>query len=214
MLFPDFDCRASFASTFLTSDCEIRNCRAIVDGLTPALKAARTAFCWPEVSRELSSGWRVFGAFPRLGRRRRRSVSAVTAASSAPSSASSRCFSAPTKSFGRRWRGCGAGLSRLRFPGEASRFAGAIENRSGVVSAERRGGIIKLCRRDRMAATPSTRYAAAIFLEAISLKLCPDGSSSGGSPRLILPSLHCHIGILWIGCSQTCRRRWRGRSRR
>ena len=52
----------------LTSDCEIRNCRAIVDGLTPALKAARTAFCWPEVSRELSSGWRVFGAFPRLGR--------------------------------------------------------------------------------------------------------------------------------------------------
>ena len=112
----------------------------------------------------------------------RRSVSAVTAASSVPSSASSRCFSAPTKSFGRRWRGCGAGLSRLRFPGEASRFAGATENRSGVVSAERRGGIIKLCRRDRMAATPSTRYAAAIFLQAISLKLCPDGSSLAVRP--------------------------------
>ena len=143
MLFPDFDCRASFASAFLTSDCEIRNCRAIVDGLTPALKAARTAFCWPEVSRDSSSGWCVFGAFPRVGRRRRRSVSAVTAASSVPSSVSFRCSSTPTKSFGKRWRGCG-GLSRLRLPGEASRFAGATENRSGVVSAERRGGIMRI----------------------------------------------------------------------
>ena len=100
--------RSSLTSAFLTSDWEIRNCLAIADGLTPALKAARTTFCWPEVSRELSSGWRVFGAFARVGRRRRRSVSAVTAASSVPSSASSRCFSAPTKSFGRRWRGCGS----------------------------------------------------------------------------------------------------------
>ena len=38
------------ASPFLTSDCEIRNCRAIADGLTPALKAARTAFSWPDVN--------------------------------------------------------------------------------------------------------------------------------------------------------------------
>ena len=52
---PDLDCGATFASTFLTSDCEIRNWRAIADGLTPALKAARTAFSWPEVSREASS---------------------------------------------------------------------------------------------------------------------------------------------------------------
>src|SRR5215211_8085043 len=34
----------SEASAFLTTDCEIRNCRAIVEGLTPALNAARTAF--------------------------------------------------------------------------------------------------------------------------------------------------------------------------
>jgi hypothetical protein len=40
------------ASAFLTSDWEIRNCLAIADGLTPALKAARTAFCWPEVNPE------------------------------------------------------------------------------------------------------------------------------------------------------------------
>ena len=76
----------------------------------------------------------------------------------------------------------GRAFSRLEFPGEASRFAGATENRSGVVSAERRGGIIKLCRRDRTAATPSPRYAAATFLEAISLKLCSDGSSLAVRP--------------------------------
>jgi hypothetical protein len=34
----------------LTSDCEIPNCRAIAEGLTPALKAARTAFSLPVVS--------------------------------------------------------------------------------------------------------------------------------------------------------------------
>src|SRR5450830_587667 len=37
----------SLASAFLTSDWETPNCRAIRDGLTPALKAARTAFNFP-----------------------------------------------------------------------------------------------------------------------------------------------------------------------
>src|SRR6516165_6374940 len=37
-------------SAFLTSDCEIPNCLAIADGLTPALKAARTAFSLPVVN--------------------------------------------------------------------------------------------------------------------------------------------------------------------
>src|SRR5262249_31373729 len=50
---------------FRTSDWEIPNCRAICDGVTPALKAARTAFSFPTVNgtpasprrlRELSSG--------------------------------------------------------------------------------------------------------------------------------------------------------------
>ena len=38
------------ASAFLTSDCEIPNCLAIAAGLTPALKAARTAFSLPVVN--------------------------------------------------------------------------------------------------------------------------------------------------------------------
>jgi hypothetical protein len=35
------------ANAFRTSDCEIPNCRAILDGVMPALKAARTAFSFP-----------------------------------------------------------------------------------------------------------------------------------------------------------------------
>ena len=45
-------------------------------------------------------------------------------------------------------------VTRYGFPGEATGFAGATENKSGVVSAERRGGIFELCRRDRIAETP------------------------------------------------------------
>jgi len=41
---------ASAASAFRTSDCEIPNCRAIHDGVIPALKAARTAFNFPLVN--------------------------------------------------------------------------------------------------------------------------------------------------------------------
>jgi hypothetical protein len=40
---------ASPASAFRTSDWDKPNCRAICDGLTPALKAARTAFSFPGV---------------------------------------------------------------------------------------------------------------------------------------------------------------------
>src|SRR3954449_1910367 len=46
---PDLRFRAS-ASTLLTSDFEIPNCRAMAEGLTPALKAALTAFSLPVVS--------------------------------------------------------------------------------------------------------------------------------------------------------------------
>jgi hypothetical protein len=37
------------ASAFRTSDWDKPNCRAICDGLTPTLKAARTAFSFPGV---------------------------------------------------------------------------------------------------------------------------------------------------------------------
>jgi hypothetical protein len=40
---------ASEANAFLTSDCEIPNCRAIRDSVMPALKAARIAFSFPDV---------------------------------------------------------------------------------------------------------------------------------------------------------------------
>jgi hypothetical protein len=39
----------SLASALRTSDWDKPNCRAIWDGLTPALKAARTAFIFPGV---------------------------------------------------------------------------------------------------------------------------------------------------------------------
>jgi hypothetical protein len=41
---------ASIASTFRTSDWDKPNCRAIREGVMPALKAARTAFTCPRVS--------------------------------------------------------------------------------------------------------------------------------------------------------------------
>jgi hypothetical protein len=40
---------ASLANAFRTSDWAKPNCRAICDGLTPALKLARTAFSFPGV---------------------------------------------------------------------------------------------------------------------------------------------------------------------
>ena len=43
------------ASAVLISVCEIPNCRAIAEGLTPALKAARTAFSLPVVNEPVPS---------------------------------------------------------------------------------------------------------------------------------------------------------------
>ena len=145
------------ASAFLTSDWEIPNCLAIADGLTPALKAARTAFSLPVVNEPAPSSaasWRRCGfalatgfSFAGLGGRRpRRSASVVTAASSASISTSSNRFSAPAKSFGKKWR-CGeARLSGPVLPfgtaeGSAAVTVGGAENRSGVVSAGRRVGM-------------------------------------------------------------------------
>ena len=95
----------SDANALRTSDCEIPNCRAILDGVTPALKAARTAFNFPCVKgtavgtstrrvREISAG----GSLPR------RLCSATTADSNWPSSWSLRCLTAFDKFVGRTWR--------------------------------------------------------------------------------------------------------------
>ena len=167
------------ASAFLTSDCEIPNCLAIADGLTPALKAARTAFSLPVVNEPAPSSaasWRRCGfasatgfSFAGLGGRRpRRSASVVTAASSASISTSSNRFSAPAKSFGKKWRCCEARLSGPALPfataeGPAAVTVGGAENRSGVVSVGRRVGMPQLCRWWLTAATAA-------------LKNCPEGS--------------------------------------
>ena len=152
--------REPCANAFLTSDCEIPNCFAIADGLTPALKAARTAFSLPVVNEPTPSSaasWRRCGfasatrfSFARLGGRRpRRPASVVTAANSAPISTSSNRFSAPARSSGKKWRCCEARLSGPALPlGTAG-----TEKRSGVVSAGRRVGIPQLCRRWLTAAT-------------------------------------------------------------
>jgi len=91
----------SDANALRTSDCEIPNCRAILEGVTPALKAARTAFNFPCVKgtaaatstrclREIS----VESFLPR------RFCSAMTADSNCSSSWSSSCLTAFGKSAG------------------------------------------------------------------------------------------------------------------
>ena len=122
--------------------------------MTPALKAARTAFSFPVVNEPAPSSatsWRRCGlasatgfSFAGLGGRRpRRSASVVTAASSASISASSNRLNAPARSLGKKWRGCKARLSGTALPfgaaeGPAAGAVGGAENRSGVVSAGRR----------------------------------------------------------------------------
>jgi hypothetical protein len=149
--------RGPCASAFLTSDCEIPNCLAIADNLTPALKAARTAFSLPVVNEPAptsTASWRrcVFASATGFsfagmgGRRPRRSASVVTAASSASISTSSNRFSAPARSSGKKWRCCEAGLFGPALPfgtaeGPAAVTVGRAENRSGVVSAGRRVGM-------------------------------------------------------------------------
>ena len=130
---------------------------AIADGLTPALKAARTAFSLPVVNEcapSSAASWRRCGfasatgfSFAGLGSRRpRRSASVVTAANSVSISRSSNRISAPAKSFGKKWRCCEARLSGPALPfetaeGPAAVTVGEAENRSGVVSASRRVGM-------------------------------------------------------------------------
>ena len=181
------------ASAFLTSDCEIPNCLAIADGLTPALKAARTAFSLPVVNETPPSSpasWRRCGfasatgfAFAGLGGRRlRRSDSVVTAASSALISTSSNRVSAPAKSFGKKWRRCEARLSgpALLFgtaEGPAAVTVDGTENRSGVVSAGRRVGMPPTMPPSADRGNDPQGYGPDLFLEAISLKPRPEGSS-------------------------------------
>ena len=208
---PDHDLRcACWASAFLTPDCKIPNCLAIADGLTPALNAARTAFSFPVVNDPapsladgrrgrdfaLDAGLSIAG----LGSRRpRRSASVVTAASSASISASSSRFSAPARSFGRKWRGCGIGSSALALTCGAAGSLGAVvgtENRSGVIPADRRvdippimppashrgNGLPSLCR----CTFPGDHFAEALPIVFVRLVEEPDVALVAGTAPVVV----------------------------
>jgi hypothetical protein len=136
----------SLASAFRTSDWDRPNCRAILDGEMPALKAARTAFNFPCVKgtatastlrlREISSD--TGGFLPR------RCCSASATESNRWRSWSSSRLIAPGRSLGRTSRGEGAVAASVVVgedggfaDGEESSRVDALENRSGVVDGLR-----------------------------------------------------------------------------
>ncbi len=134
-----FRLEASAASAFRTSDCEIPNCRAIRDGVIPALKAARTAFNFPLVNesgtssnrrlRELSS--KAGGFLPR------RCCSAKAAATNWSSSGSVSRFIAFGRSLGRTCRTLGGlpGMMKVGLPATKSDIQ---PSRTGRVSLNSR----------------------------------------------------------------------------
>ena len=165
-----FRLEASAASAFRTSDCEIPNCRAIRDGVIPALKAARTAFNFPLVNesgtssnrrlRELSS--KAGGFLPR------RCCSAKAAATNWSSSGSVSRFIAFGRSLGRTCRTLEvfAGDDESGLTGDEKRSP-TVENRSGVVEPMRPLRMFLSCRRHRRAARavpcPANTLAGSIF---------------------------------------------------
>ena len=83
------------ANALRTSDCEIPNCRAILAGVTPALKAARTAFNFPCVKGTAATTlMRRLGEISAASFLPRRFCSAMTADSNWSSSWSSRRLTA------------------------------------------------------------------------------------------------------------------------
>jgi hypothetical protein len=101
-----------FANAFRTSDCEIPNCRAIRDGVTPALNAARTAFTFPCVKgAATASTRRLRGLSSATGSfLPRRFCSATTAETNRSNSRSSRCLIAFDRSAGKTCGGAAVAL--------------------------------------------------------------------------------------------------------
>jgi hypothetical protein len=130
-----FRLEASAASAFRTSDCEIPNCRAIRDGVIPALKAARTAFNFPLVRGTATSStrclrWLLSETSGLLPRRR---CSASAAVINWSSSASVSRLIAFGRSRGRTCRMAGVvSEGGGGFIGGEERSP-TVENRSGVV---------------------------------------------------------------------------------
>jgi hypothetical protein len=150
-----FRLEAAPASAFRTSDCEIPNCRAIRDGVIPALNAARTAFNFPLVNesgtssnrrlRKLSS--KAGGFLPR------RCCSAKAAATNWSSSASVSRLIAFGRSLGRTCRilEVFAEIDERGLTGDEKRSP-IVENRSGVVEPMRPLRMFLSCRCHRRAA--------------------------------------------------------------
>jgi hypothetical protein len=124
-----------------TSDWEIPNCLAIRDGVTPALKAARTAFSFPcgkgtakdFICRLRELSWDTDSFLPR------RFCSATTAESNRSSSLSASCCIAFRRSAGKAYRDTDVGTAALATEVEegladadAVARLDANENRSGV----------------------------------------------------------------------------------
>src|SRR5271165_829579 len=132
----------SLASALRTSDWDRPNCRAILDGETPALKAARTAFNFPCVKGRATASTRRLReiSFDTGGFLPRRCCSASATESNRSRSWSSSRLIALGRSLGRTNRSEGAveasvvaGEGEGRFTGDEGRTrVDAVENKSGV----------------------------------------------------------------------------------
>jgi hypothetical protein len=150
-----FRLEASPASAFRTSDCEIPNCRAMRDGVIPALKAARTAFNFPLVNKSgTSSTRRLRGLSSNAGGfLPRRRCSAVAAVINWFSSASVSLLIAFGRSLGRTCRTAAfGGKGGGGFIGGEERSP-TVGNRSGVVEPVRSLPMALSCRRHCMTAS-------------------------------------------------------------
>jgi hypothetical protein len=164
--------RSSDANAFLTSDWDIPNCRAIREGVTPALKAARTAFNFPcakgggsaiSTRRRFSVGGDcIFVKLGRTSNRRRKLCKSVSAscgilprrfrssrvvACRESSSVSLKCFMALGRFFGKS-------SAVANFRGTDSSRTVAVGNRSGVSWSAGRRPMASSCGDPRRSATP------------------------------------------------------------
>jgi hypothetical protein len=147
------------------------NCRAICDGLIPALVAARTALTCPRVNETFATsvcplcldddcfvtgssigfGWAFGGNLPR------RFASWTDVVMSRSSSVSVRYLTALGRSLGRIWRcvavSAGASLAEARFVGGEPSWTIWVEKRSGVAGLVRSRSMRRSCRHPRQQAT-------------------------------------------------------------
>ena len=154
---------ASLVNAFRTSECEILNCRAICDGLSPALKAARTAFNLPGVKATETSSTLRFCEFSFEGNfLPRRCCSTSNAAPNWSRSWSLSLFIALGRSLGRMCRSEGAAVASASVAASEDGVGytdgdNAAENRSGAVDRSLVPPMPSSCRHRHDAAMESRR---------------------------------------------------------